>query len=125
MAKKIAHKTKYRITQDEVDLIKKKAECANKLINSKVFSEYRDFFKQAKGSIESQILNNTVVDVTEQKTFGETIKSFFTPKKVQIDEMAGMYKFMTQRDSVLQSWIDDKVTLDNQLKDESVQVVSA
>jgi hypothetical protein len=61
------------------------------------FSFMRDYLVSAMSSIENQIVNNTIRDVTEELTINDRLKRiFFTPKKVAIDELAGSYKWVSK-----------------------------
>jgi hypothetical protein len=86
----------YKMTQKEYDEIASQSESAQAFLESETFSFIRKYLQNSLSSIEQSILNNTVRDVTERVTIAQTVKEFFTPKKVQVDEMSGQYKFIQQ-----------------------------
>lgn len=114
---------KHKITQEEYDRVTREAQAASELLTEERFEFLRDYLKGAALSIESSILNNTVRDVTEEVTITESIKRhFFSPKSVQIDELAGQYKFISQLLSDLENLANLKKDLDAQLEAKRVVV---
>ena len=113
---------KYTLTQKEYDQIKTQSESARAFLESATFDFIREYLKNSLSSIESSILNNTIRDVTERVTIGQTLKDFFTPKQVQVDELAGQYKFITKFMGDMQIFADQIKDLDRQIEEGRVKI---
>jgi hypothetical protein len=115
---------KTELTQSEVTDIKNRAGMADKLLNSSEFKYFIDYLKEGLKSIEKQILENTITDVSEEVTFSESLKKkFFTPKKVQIDELSGAYKQIKKVLKDLQLFVEQGKELKEKIESEQVEVV--
>jgi len=102
---------KTELTQSEVTDIKNRAGMADKLLNSSEFKYFIDYLEEGLKSIEGQILENTITDVSEEVTFSESLKKkFFTPqiKKVLKD---------------LQLFVEQGKELKEKIESEQVEVV--
>ena len=109
------------LTQEEYDNISTQASAAEEILNGKKFEFFRSLLLGAKNYASTCILENTVKDVTEEVTISENIKKrFFTPKKVQIDELSGQYKLIGKIFSDLQYFIDLKKDTDEHISNERV-----
>jgi len=109
------------LTQEEYDNISTQASAAEEILNGKKFEFFRSLLLAAKDYASTCILENTVKDVTEEVTISENIKKrFFTPKKVQIDELSGQYKLINKIFSDLQYFIDLKKDTDEHISNERV-----
>ena len=109
------------LTQEEYDNISTQASAAEEILNGKKFEFFRSLLLAAKDYASTCILENTVKDVTEEVTISENIKKrFFTPKKVQIDELSGQYKLIGKIFSDLQYFIDLKKDTDKHISNERV-----
>jgi len=109
------------LTQEEYDNISTQASAAEEILNGKKFEFFRSLLLAAKDYASTCILENTVKDVTEEVTISENIKKrFFTPKKVQIDELSGQYKLIDKIFSDLQYFIDLKKDTDKHISNERV-----
>ena len=109
------------LTQEEYDAIATQASAAEEILNGKKFEFFRSLLSAAKDYASTCILENTVKDVTEEVTISENIKKrFFTPKKVQIDELSGQYKLINKIFSDLQYFIDLKKDTDKHISNERV-----
>ena len=109
------------LTQEEYDNISTQASAAEEILNGKKFEFFRSLLLAAKDYASTCILENTVKDVTEEVTISENIKKrFFTPKKVQIDELSGQYKLIDKIFSDLQYFIDLKKDTDEHISNERV-----
>jgi len=115
---------KTELTQSEVTDIKNRAGMADKLLNSSEFKYFIDYLEEGLKSIEGQILENTITDVSEEVTFSESLKKkFFTPKKVQIDELSGAYKQIKKVLKDLQLFVEQGKELKEKIESEQVEVV--
>lgn len=105
----ITYMPKTTITTEEWEKIEEQAKTASLFLESPRFKFIIDYLSAAQGEIEQMILNNTIRDVTEELTITESLKrSFFTPKKVQVDELSGQHKFIAQFFAFIQNTIDMK-----------------
>jgi hypothetical protein len=85
------------ITKENYDQIIENAEAASELLESKRFSFFIDYLKDAQSSITQMILENRIMTVQEHVRISDKLKRVFTtPKKIQIDELVGQYKFIGQ-----------------------------
>lgn len=95
---------KSRITAEEFERAQYEAAAANLILKGKQFGFLREYFSQTLKDTEHKILNNSITDVREELTINvhESEKGiipklkriFFIPKKVQVDELVGAYKFI-------------------------------
>lgn len=113
---------KYIITQKEYDQIREQSESAQTFLESATFEFIREYLRNSLSSIENSILNNTVRDVTERVTIGQTLKDFFTPKQVQVDELAGQYKFISNFMADMNIYANQIHDLDKQIEKGRVQI---
>lgn len=115
---------KTRISKQEYDEINEQASAAKELLEDQRFQFYRDYLKEARQSIESSILNNTVREVQESVSITQTIvKTFITPKKQQLDELSGQYKFIEKLENDLHYWVNTQKELHDQIEAGKVQIV--
>lgn len=88
---------KTTISVEEWEQIEAKSKAAKLILEEKRFSFLIDYLKSAKADIERIILNNTVREVREEVTITDQLKRIFvTPRKQQLDELAGQYKLLEQ-----------------------------
>lgn len=88
---------KLRISRDEYSQIIDNASAVRAFLESGRFGFIVEYIKNTMESSREAILKNTVTDVTEQVTVSEKVtKLFFTPKKVQEDELKALYKWTTK-----------------------------
>lgn len=107
MYKKNLSKRKQTLTRFEYDEIIAQAARAKDLLESEVWKFNKQYFETSLQEIETLILNNRVRDVQEVATVSDTLKNiFFTPKKVQLDELSGQYKWIKSYLSWLELQVD-------------------
>lgn len=95
------------ISQENYDLVKEESEAAKELLESERFKFFREYFENAQSSIRDMILENRVNEVREILSVSKKLKRMFiTPKKVQVDELVGQYKF-------IKTFLDDLLTTAN------------
>lgn len=117
----MARKTK--ISKQEYDLVLDQSAVASDILEGERFKFIREYFKVALDYIESSILNNTIKAVDERVTITESIVRIFkTPKKTQVDEMVGQYKFIKKFLTDLQSYKNLKEELEAQIAEDKVIV---
>lgn len=117
---RIKHKRKASVSQDEVSDIEIKARVAEAFLENEEFAPIRDLISSYKESIKKQILDNTVRDVTEEVSIGNSVKKFFTPRKLQLDELSGRYKMLVEFVETLENWVEIKQKLSSDLANENV-----
>jgi len=111
------------ISKKEFEEIQDQAAAATDLLESPRFQFFRDYLKSTSGYVEESILNNTVRDVKEIVTINDRLtKMFFTPKKIQVDELVGQYKLIKKLYADLQQFIVIKKDLDSEIAAGRVKV---
>ncbi len=121
MKKKIAYDNKrvYKktlISQEEFDKITEEAVVAEELLNKDRFKFIREILLSAQEYAQTSIVENTIMDVSEEVTVSDRIKKIFTqPKKVQVDELSGQYKLVKKFFDELQGYVNIKASIDNQI----------
>jgi len=111
------------ITQQEVDQINSQAIAASEILSDDRFQFVRDYFRNQSSYVEKTILENTIHDVREIVTISDKLtRLFFTPKKVQIDELCGQYKFIKQFFADMEQMVQIKRDLDEAIIAGSVKV---
>lgn len=85
------------IKAEEWDKIEEKAKSASYFLNNKRFKFIQEYINASLNEIEQLILNNSVKEVHEESIISDKFKKIFvTPKKVQVDELIGAYKWIKQ-----------------------------
>lgn len=111
------------ITQEEVDQISSQALAASEILSDARFQFVRDYLNNQSSYVEKTILENTIHDVREIVTISDKLtRLFFTPKKVQVDELCGQYKFIKQFFADMEQMIQIKKDLDEAIIAGSVKV---
>ena len=88
------------------------------------FAFIRDYISSAFSYAQTSILENSIHDVTEELTVSEKIrKLFFTPKKEQVDELRGQYKFIKKFFEDMKYYADLQKQLDEGIEKGSVTVL--
>lgn len=114
---------KHLMTQDEYYEIREQSRYAKEFLESDNFAFIRKYLDEALSSIENTILDNTIRDVTESVTITPSIvKKFFTPKKVQVDELAGQHRFLKKFISDMQYYASLIDNLEKEIKSGRVKV---
>jgi hypothetical protein len=114
---------KSQISKEEYEKIAEEARVASLVLDSPDFKFIREYIKNGIASVEQAILNNTIHDVTERVTIAQDQntgyplrqKEFFTPKKQQVDELRGQWKWVKQFLADLQFFAHEKDELDKQI----------
>jgi hypothetical protein len=88
---------KQHITVEQWEEIEDRASAATYFLTNKRFTFLVNYLNNALKEIETIILTNRVQAVHEEMTISDKLKRIFiTPKQVQLDELVGQYKFITQ-----------------------------
>lgn len=88
---------KTKLSYDEWQQIEDNSRASSLFLKDKRFKFIREYLNNSLTEIKEMILTNRIMDVEEQVTISDKlIKIFKTPKKVQIDELVGMYKFINK-----------------------------
>lgn len=91
LRKRIFHKQ----TVTNFDELEEQASAAKYFLKNKRFKFIRDYLQEAMDEARNQILENRIRDVREEVTISDKLKRvFITPRKVQVDELVGAYKFI-------------------------------
>ena len=112
---------KQTITQDEYDKTINDAEAAKELLEDERFSFLRDHLTNTKASITQTILENRITEVKEVLKISDKLKRIFTtPKIVQVDELVGQYKLISQVRGDLEATARMKKDLEEAVKSKAV-----
>lgn len=112
-----------KISEDAYNKAKREHDLAKKLLFSKEFVFVQEYIKNSLQSIEDAILNNTIRDVEEEASFGQSVvRRFFTPKKQQIDELCGQYRWIKQFFAFLEEKVSSFEELDKRVSEGSVVI---
>ncbi len=88
---------KVKITQEQYDRVVDQAAAAQEFLTDERYAFLLGYLESGLHSVEHAILNNTVREVTEIVPITDKITRMFkTPKKEQVDELAGQYKYITK-----------------------------
>jgi hypothetical protein len=116
MPKKIVSKEKY----DETENL---ARVAREFLEEERFQIVRDLLNNQLNYIESSILNNSITDARECVTITDKIKkTFFRPKKEQIDELVGQYKLIKDFFASLNYYVNNLTALEKAVEEGEVIV---
>jgi hypothetical protein len=111
------------ISREEQKRIMDEATAALELLEDDRFQFFRDYLNNQLQYIQNSILNNTVRDVREVVPITEKLtRIFFTPKKVQVDELVGQYKLINQLLDNLKQLVSLQEELSDQLANQRVVV---
>ena len=111
------------ISREEQKRIMDEATAALELLEDDRFQFFRDYLNNQLQYIKNSILNNTVRDVREVVPITEKLtRIFFTPKKVQVDELVGQYKLINQLLDNLKQLVSLQEELSDQLANQRVVV---
>ncbi len=109
------------VSPEEFDNIRVLASAANEILEKPRFAFFRKYLDDSLKSVEIVILENTVKDVKEELTISDKLKKvFFTPKKVQVDELVGTYKFIKKLYRDLKSYSNMEKDLDEKIAKKEV-----
>lgn len=111
------------VSKQEYELIENQATAARELLEDERFAFLRDYLKSALDYVEKTILENTVMEVRETHTITDKIiKTFIQPKKVQVDELSGQYKFIKKFLADMEYYADLKKQLDAEVEAKRVKL---
>lgn len=111
------------ISEAEYDTVLAEAAAAHEILNEPRFEFVRNILEQARDYASTSIIENTVMDVTEEVTISDQLKRLFRqPKKVQVDELSGQYKLVKKFFNELQDYIDTKDSLLDKVANDEVIV---
>jgi conjugal transfer/entry exclusion protein len=83
---------KQQIAQEEYDELARQSRGAQDALENEYLMPY---LENTLAMIEEKILNNTIRDTTESVTVTQNIvRKFFQPKREQIDQLTGQYRFV-------------------------------
>ena len=112
--KRVFRKTK--VSQAEFDKIAEEAIVAEEMLSSERFEFIRKILLSAKEYAQTSIVENTIMDASEETSISDGIKRILTqPKKVQVDELSGQYKLVDKFFKELQGFIATKANIDKQI----------
>lgn len=107
---------KQKITAEDLTKIEDQASAAKYFLNNKRFEFIREYMLNALKDAEAKILNNTIREVREELTTSEKLKRvFITPKQLQVDELAGAYKYIQQFFADMQQIADTPRQIEEEL----------
>jgi hypothetical protein len=114
---------KVKITKQEYEKTAEQSRIAAIFLESKDYDFIREYISSALSYAEKSVLENTIHDVTEEVTISDKIrKLFFTPKKEQMDELKGQYKWIKKFMEDMKYFASLKEQLDKDIERGSVYV---
>jgi len=126
--KKIAYDNKRvfkktTISKEKYDSISSQSSASAEILSSERFEFFRELLLGAKKYASTSIIENTIKDVREEVSISDKLKkTFFTPKKIQVDELSGQYKLISKIFEDLQYFVDLKLSVDQHIADDKVTV---
>ena len=126
--KKIAYDNKRvfkktTISKEKYDSISSQPSASAEILSSERFEFFRELLLGAKKYASTSIIENTIKDVREEVSISDKLKkTFFTPKKIQVDELSGQYKLISKIFEDLQYFVDLKLSVDQHIADDKVTV---
>jgi len=113
--------SKKSVSQKEYQKVEEEASAAREILEEDRFGFLRDYLTNSKTSIETAILNNTIREVQEIVPITDKLTRIFKqPKQVQVDELSGKYKFITQLLADLEYFAQRKKDLDTEITEKRV-----
>lgn len=107
---------KSKITKVQYEEAVDQARVAKLILNNKDFKFFREYLENALNSSKESILTNSIHDVTEEITLSDRMKKLFhIPKKEQVDEVVGVYKFVKKLFEDLNYFASMKEDLDTRI----------
>jgi len=128
MKKKIAYDNKRvfkktTISQGEYDRITEESVAAEEILTEDRFKFARDILLSAKDYASTSIIENTILDASEEITVSDRVKKIFTQKKkVQVNELSGQYKLVKKFFDELQGYVDTKANIEKQIAKGTVEI---
>lgn len=114
---------KTKISNEEYKKVEAEALAAQEILEDPRFEFFRIYLENGLKSVEESILNNTVREYQEVVSITDRITRIFrTSKKLQIDELAGQYKFITKLKNDLKYFSNLKTQLDSDISKRLVLV---
>lgn len=112
-----------KITAEQYKEISEQSLAAREILEDDRFQFIRDYLSSAIEYAESSILNNTIREVQEVVPITEKLTRIFkTPKKVQVDELSGQYKFVKKLLDDLNYYASLQEELDREVSNKRVIV---
>ena len=128
MKKKLAYDNKRvfkktTISQGEYDRITEESVAAEEILTEDRFKFARDILLSAKEYASTSIIENTILDASEEITVSDRVKKIFTQKKkVQVNELSGQYKLVKKFFDELQGYVDTKANVEKQIAKGTVEI---
>jgi len=114
---------KTTISQTEYDRITEESVVAEEILDSDRFKFVRNILLSAKEYAQTSIVENTIMDASEEITISDSVKKIFTQKKkVQVDELSGQYKLVKKFFDELQGYVDTKANVEKQIAKGTVEI---
>ncbi len=111
------------ISQEEYQKTEQQSLSAQEFLKDERFQFIIQYIKEAKQYCEDTILNNNIKDVEEVVTLSQTLQKIFkTPKKVQLDELKGQYKWINKFINDLHYYASLKKQLDEDINKGLVKI---
>jgi hypothetical protein len=119
--KRVFRKT--TITQEEYNLVEEQAAVVHEFLNDDRFAFIRELLTNAQEYARDSIVENTIMDVSEETIITDTMKRIFhQSKKVQVDELSGQYKLVKKFFEDLSYFMELKQKLDEKIAEDKVRV---
>lgn len=111
------------ISSDEYKDISEKASAVKYFLNNPRFQFIREYMTNTTDDVEKRVVNNDILEVREERTITDNIKRIFiTPKKPQIDELKGAYKWINKFFLDMEFYVNKKTEVDDAIEKKRVIV---
>lgn len=108
---------KQRISLEEYQTTEAEAKAAKEFLEDERFQFIRDYINNSLTSAEQAVLNNTIREVQEIVPISEKLTRIFKqPKKEQVDELAGQYKWIKKFMSDMEFFARGKEDMDDAIE---------
>lgn len=109
------------ISEEELQEVEARSLAAQELLKDERFKFFRDMLDNQLKYAEETVLNNTIREFQEVVPISEKITRIFkTPKKQQVDELAGQYKLIKQQYADLEFYATEYDMLSKAVTDKEV-----
>lgn len=115
--KKIRHIRRSFISEEEYRDISDKSSAAKYFLGHERFQFIREYMNSGSKSALDKIVLNEITEVHEVRTITDSLKKIFiTPKKPQVDELRGAYKWIIKFFEDMQMYADLRAKLDDDVE---------
>lgn len=116
-------KRKRIIPEDDYKYLEDIVSAINEFLEDERFEPIRSLMLNQKKYIEETVIKNVLSDSEERHTISDTlIRVFKKPKKEQMLELAGQYKFIENFLDTLNEYVQEKKRVDKGIQEEEYEI---